>query len=275
MNRETLSDRPGRISPRRATSLALLIAIALDSCGPSKEVGVPPSTGGKNAVTSTFRILSVNVRHTLKEKGDVRRLSKLIKSCGAEIVTVQEIERPGEGRAGFDAVHELAKQTDMYNFFGKARYLDGYDSGNALFSIYPVTQTTVRPLPVGKGKVRRSLAFGAVDVGLRMVGVASTELDDESQAERLRQAEEIFSVAASMPELPLIVCGDFGESAAGKAGSKMGERFVSANSLQGATSRLEQHVYTLKSEKVEPLSIEKLKFGPSVEGVLVTIQVAQ
>lgn len=251
-----------------------LLAVAIDSCGPSKETGVVPP-GAKKERTSTFKILSLNVRHTIKEKSDVRKLAKFIKTSGAEIVTLQQIERPAEGKSGFDAVKELAKQTEMYDYFGKARFLDGFDSGNALLSLYPVKQTSVRSLPVEKGKVRRSLTFGVVDVGLKEVGVASTELDDQSSSERVAQAEEIFSISQSLSDVPLVVCGEFGESLSGKASAKMAERFNAANSLQDAAKSSQQHIYAIKNSKIEPLSVEKLKFGGSSDALLVTMQVTQ
>ena len=254
--------------------LVLFLAFAIESCAPSKEAGVTPPAAKKD-LTATFKILSINVRHTLKEKSDVRKLSKFIKTSGAEIVTLQQIEQPGEGKTGFDAVKELAKQTEMYDFFGKARFLEGFDSGNALFSIYPVRQTSVRALPVEKGKVRRSLAFGVVDVGLKEVGVASTELDDQSASERISQSEEIYSISQSLSDVPLVVCGDFGESLTGKASVKMAERFNAANSLQEAAKTSQQHVYSIKNPKIEPVSVEKLKFGGSFDALLVTMRVTQ
>ena len=252
----------------------LILAVAVDSCAPSKEAGVTPPVG-KRELTTTFKILSLNVRHTIKEKSDVRKLTKFIKTSRAEIVTLQQIERPAEGKTGFDAVKELAKQTEMYDYFGKARFLEGFDSGNALFSIYPVKQTSVRSLPVEKGKVRRSLAFGVVDVGLKEVGVASVELDDQSASERFAQAEEIFSIAQSLSDVPLVVCGEFGETPSGKVSAKMAERFNSANSLQEAAKTSQQNVYSIKSPKLEPVSVEKLKFGGSFDALLVTMRVTQ
>jgi endonuclease/exonuclease/phosphatase family metal-dependent hydrolase len=141
--------------------------------------------------------------------------------------------------------------------------------------MYPVKQTTVRALPVEKGKARRSLAFGVVDIGLRNVGVASTELDDQSPSERIAQAEEIFSIAQTLSDVPLIVCGDFGEPLSGKAAGKMAERFTPANSLQESTKTAQQHVYAIKDQKIQPISIEKMKLVGSIEGLLVTMQVTQ
>ncbi len=266
---------------RRTTNSSIVVlfvflasALMMNSCGPSKETASTLPSAEKKANTSTVKILSINVRHTLKEKSDVRRLSKLIKSTAAEIVAVQQIERPEEGKTGFDPVKELAKQTEMYDFFGKARFLEGFDSGNAILSMYPVTQTTIRQLPVGKGKVRRSLAFGIIDVGLREIAVASTELDDQSSSERVDQAEEIFSVAQSYSEKPFLVCGNFCEPLSGKAAAKMQEHFIAANLLQGSTANTEEHLYTFKDSKIQPISVEKLKFGASNDALLVTIQVS-
>jgi len=264
----------GRAVPKYAIATLLILAFVVNSCGPAKETTVAPPAANK-PLTSTFKILSVNVRHTLKGKSDVRKLAKLIKSTEADIVAVQQIEKPQEGKSDFDAVQELARQTEMYNFFGKARYFEGYDSGNALFSLYPVTQTAVQPLPVEEGKVRRSLAFGVIDVGLREVGVSSTELDDESSSVRLNEAKEIFSIAQSYPDVPFIVCGNFCESMSGKTAVKMQEHFTAANSLLEASQKFEQQVYTVKDRKIEPLSVEKVKFGNSGDAVLVTMKVTQ
>ncbi len=257
-----------------AVVASVCLAFVLDSCSSSKETGVP-TTGEKKAFTSTFKILSLNLRHTLKDHSGVLKLSRQIKSSGAEIVAVQQIEQPAEGKSGFDAVKEFAKLTEMYQFFGKARYLDGFDSGNALFSMYPVRQTAVASLPVGKGKVRRSLAFGIIDVGVKSVGVGSTELDDQSSSERVSQAQEIHSIAQTYTEVPLVVCGNFWEPLSGKAAQKMQERFVAANALQETTVSNDEHIYAGKGQKLEPLSVEKIKFAGGIEGVLVTIQVTQ
>ncbi len=261
--------------PKSTIAVFLILALAVSSCSPTKEAAVAPATAAKKPLTSTFKILSVNVRHTMKGKSDVRRLAKLIKSTQAEIVAVQQIERPQEGQSDFDAVQELAKQTEMYNFFGKARYFEGFDSGNALFSTYPVNQTVVQPLPVEEGKVRRSLTFGMVDVGLREVGVSSTELDDESSSVRVNEAKEIFAIAQSYTDVPFIVCGNFYESTLGKAAAKMQEHFTVANSLSEAAQKFEQQVYAMKDRKIEPLSVEKVKFGSSGDALLVTMQVTQ
>ena len=230
-----------RMLHEAAIAMAAFLAVALNSCGPSKEAAVAPPAAEKKPLMATFKILSVNARHTLKGKGDVRRLAKVIKSTAADIVAVQEIERPQEGSSDFDAVQELAKQTEMYDYFGKARYFEGFDSGNALFSTYPVSQTAVQELPVEDGKVRRSLAFGVIDVGLKEVGVSSTELDENSPSQRVKEAVQITSIARSVQRcsvhrLRILLGADHRESGFEDAGTVRRRKFSAGLDAENRTT---------------------------------------
>ena len=54
-------------------------------------------------------------------------------------------------------------------------------------------QTTTQDLPVSKGRVRRSLAFGVIDVGVTSLSCVSVEFDEELKAERILQANNLKS----------------------------------------------------------------------------------
>jgi endonuclease/exonuclease/phosphatase family metal-dependent hydrolase len=259
---------------RNIVPLLFGFAIFFQSCAPTKETSPPASTSEKKTFTSTVKVLSLNANHLLKEKGEIKKLADWAKSLGVEILAVQQIERPTETKPGFDAVQEFSKVADMYQYFGKARYLDGFDSGNALFSVYPIKQTAVMQLPVGKGKVRRSLSYGVIDVGLRSIGVASTELDDQSSSERQTQVEEIFSIEKSLSDFPFLLCGAFYEPLTGKIPLKMKERFTAANSLQEETSGMTQQVYVKNGTPLNTLSVEKVQYR-KWDGLLVTLLVTQ
>jgi endonuclease/exonuclease/phosphatase family metal-dependent hydrolase len=258
--------------------LFLVLAFVGGSCAPTKEANRNSqlSLEKSGRPTTTVKILSVNCSHELRDKSEVRKFARWLKSQGADIVAVQQIERPLEGTKGFDAVSELAKVSEMYQFFGAARYWEGFDSGNALFSVYPIQQAEVRSLPVEKGKVRRSLSYGVIDVGIRSIGVASTELDDDSRSERMHQAEAISSIAGSLTDYPFVVCGGFYETESGKVSTKMSEQFNEANSLSEETTDLSQRVYARKDSLVQPIAINKVRMSErNLEGVLVTFEVKQ
>lgn len=164
----------------------------------------------------------------------------------------------------------------MRGTFAKARYYKGWDSGNALFCMYPMMQSNVYALPVGKGKVRRSLSFAVFELGLKTVAFASTDLDGEDLSERQRQIREIFTIQKSMEEYPIIVAGNFGETVKGKASATMLEKYASANTTTDQLLTAEQHVFVPLEKKMNILGAEKAVYKPlNQTGVLVTVEVVQ
>ncbi len=230
----------------------------------------------RKALTSRFTMLSVSARHQLNDNTDVRKFSSWIKSTGAELVAVQQILRSTDSRPGFDSYTELLKRLDMRGTFAKARYYKGWDSGNALFCIYPMHQSQSYMLPTGKGKIRRSMSFGVFELGLKPIAFASTELDDQDLSERVKQVYEILSIQKSMEEYPIIVAGDFGEASGGKAPAKMMERYICANDSSAETTGMEQHVYLPATGKLKVLSSKKVHYQElNLTGILVTVEVTQ
>ena len=195
-------------------ALTIITALLFASCASPKETAEGPGEmkGPPKPITSTFKMLSVNITHGLQNKSAVKRFAHWVKSTGAEVVSVQQIERATDSKPGFDAVSEVAKELDMHYTFAKARYYQGWDSGNALFCMYPMNQSYVYSLPVGKGKVRRSLSFAIFELALKSVAFASTDLDDNDLSERMKQVNEIFSIQNAIPEYPIIVSWQFEHS---------------------------------------------------------------
>lgn len=229
-----------------------------------------------NTIKSQFKMLSVNAQHGLKDVSDVKQFANWIKSTGAEVVAVQQIERATESKPGFDAYSELLKRLDMRGTFAKARYFQGWDSGNSLFCLYPLLQSNVYPLPTGKGKARRSLSFGVFEMGLSSMAFGSADLDDEDLSERVKQVYEILSIQKSMQEFPMVIGANFGEPSKGKASMKMMEKYYCANSANEQTVGIDQHIYFPSNGKMKVIHIEKKQYsGLNTTGILVTIEVTQ
>lgn len=232
--------------------------------------------GPPKALTNQIKMLSVNAQHGLKDKTDIKHFAEWVKSTGAELVAVQEIIRATDSKPEFDAFNELLKSLDMRGTFAKARYFQGWDSGNALFCMYPLLQSNTYMLPTGKGKTRRSLSFGVFEMGLKPMAFASTDLDGDDLGERVKQVYEIFSIQKSMEEYPMIVAGNFGESPKGKAPAKMMEKYICANTAAEQTSGMEQHVYLPSNGKLKVISSEKVhNKSLNTTGLLVTVEVTQ
>lgn len=254
-----------------------VLALLVGSCSGSKEADTDGELKGPpKPITSAFKMLSINLAHGLQDKTDVRKFADWVKTTGAEVVAVQQIVRATDSKPGFDAHEELLKKLEMRGTFAKARYFKGWDSGNALYCIYPMMQSNAYTLPVGKGKVRRSLSFAVFELGLKAVAFASTDLDDEDQSERIKQIREILSIQRSMEEYPIVVAGNFGESVKGKGSATMQERYASTNATSDQLSAAEQHVFVPLEKKMNILSAEKVVYKPlNQTGVLVTVEVVQ
>ncbi|HLP16521.1 MAG TPA: endonuclease/exonuclease/phosphatase family protein [Bacteroidota bacterium] len=246
--------------------LVIALGLIAASCASPKETTAPkPEASIKTPVPSaevrpqrdSIRILSINALHALRDEASVKRFASWIRSVQPDVVAVQQIERPMEGKKDFDAVKELAVALDMRPFFGMARYYKGFDSGNALFSTYPIHQSTVESLPVSKGKVRRSIAYSVIDVGLQSVGFASTEIDDQSASERKSQTRGLVELLPQFKDFPFVVCGEFYERPSSPTVGALKGRCVCANELDGAPQDLTQHLYTA-ARTVTPVAARKV-----------------
>lgn len=257
---------------------AIALALFYVSCSSTKQTTEDTAViiSAPKALTSQFKMLTINAQHNLKDKTDVKRFAEWVKSTGAELVAVQQIVRATDSKPEFDAYTELLKRLDMRGIFAKARYYQGWDSGNALFCMYPILQSNVYTLPTGKGRTRRSLAFGVFEMGLKSVAFASTDLDDEDLSERVKQVYEILSIQKSMEEFPIVIAGNFGESPRGKGPAKMLEKYLCANSVSEQTVGLGEHVYLPMNGKMKVISAEKsFNKNLNTNGLLVTVEVTQ
>jgi endonuclease/exonuclease/phosphatase family metal-dependent hydrolase len=259
-------------------TVVLIAALFYASCSSSQKATdlADSLKTSPNTIKSQFKMLSVNAQHGLKEASDVKQFANWIRSTGAEVVAVQQIERATESKPGFDAYSELLKRLDMRGTFAKARYFQGWDSGNSLFCLYPLLQSNVYPLPTGKGKARRSLSFGVFEMGLSSIAFGSADLDDEDLSERVKQVYEILSIQKSMQEFPMVIGGNFGEPSKGKAAAKMAEKYLCANSASEQTAGIDQHIYFPSNGKMKVIQTEKKQYsGLNATGILVTIEVTQ
>ncbi|MDE3057194.1 MAG: endonuclease/exonuclease/phosphatase family protein [Bacteroidota bacterium] len=261
---------------RRADTLLIVAATAaaffLFSCSAIKETAV--KTAPPKPAVSTFKIMSLNTDHALQSRNDVKRFVQWMKKIAPDVIALQQIDVPLEGKEGFDEPAEVAKQAEMYQLFGMARYWYGKNSGNAVLSTYPIASPRVEALPAGKAKVRRSLVYGVVDLGVRSVAFASTELDDQSPSERERQVKAILHVAQRDSEFPLVVCGIFNESASGQAASTMMKQFSLVNLLDGALGKTEQQIYSVPDSVLKPVSVERISYsGTHTDAVVATFEI--
>lgn len=156
------------------------------------------------------RVLSYNIHHGQGEDGrfDLERLAGVIRTSGAELVALQEVD-VGTGRAGgVDQAAELGRLTGMQSVFGEAMPYDGGSYGEAVLSAWPVVATDVVALAASSGHEPRAAVVVTVQPpwGGLPVRICGTHLDHtDDDTDRVAQAEALVAALSSTGTETLLV----------------------------------------------------------------------
>lgn len=180
----------------RAFALALTI-LYLCSCTtpPKAEKEVIP-----NKPETTIQIASINLANVKKriERNTIHELVKILKSEQVEVLAVQGISRyPGvAGRVDF--VNELSAKTDWRNVFGEMLNISGRQTGNAIFSVYPILTHQNFSWDGVRSTSFEAALQATVDAGVRSLNVVSTQLPPKTTAHE--QAQCLKLITAMNPD---------------------------------------------------------------------------
>ncbi|MDA0986015.1 MAG: hypothetical protein O3A55_00200 [Bacteroidetes bacterium] len=243
------------------TFILFISFIFLSGCSPKKEI-IKDSK-----ISSTLKIISVNLNNKLNSKTEVRKFVAKIKFLEPEILLVQQISRPGFGTA-FDAVKELSKQLEMRQHFTVARDDLGYDLGNAILSIYPIMQTSNLKLTNSKKRIQHSASFGVIDVGVRSLGVISTELINSIDESKNIQLRELDNFILKNNAYPIFISGDFHDKE---------NKIIERNLLKNISlNNIGNEINSTNCNFITPNGVEVLSIKEVFNGCnLITIKVIQ
>ena len=184
---------------RISTHLSMLTfaMVCLYSCTTQPKVEKEPVS--KKPETS-IQVASLNLGNLKKRIGrnDIIELVKVLKSEQIEILAVQGISRYPGVATRVDFVNELSAKTDWRNVFGEMLNLSGRQTGNAIFSMYPilshrnVSWDTVEPTSF------EAALQATIDAGVRSLMIISTQLPLKATAKE--QAECSKLIAAMNPD---------------------------------------------------------------------------
>jgi len=187
--------------------LSLLIA-AVASC---LLAGCATARASK-VVQPPFRVMTFNIHHGegLDGKLDLERIAAVIQQQGADIVSLQEVDKGLQRTARRDMPAELARLTGMTCVFSNNFATQGGEYGNAILSRFPVVSTTNHPLPKISANEPRGLLEARLQLPAGPVRFMATHLDHRSiEEDRLAGVERIRQVIESDPQTPVIIAGDF------------------------------------------------------------------
>jgi endonuclease/exonuclease/phosphatase family metal-dependent hydrolase len=195
----------------------LSVALVLLGAGLHLLLKSAPAEARSDSAGQPLQVLTFNIHAGRGADNvlDLERVERLIRSSGADLVGLQEVDRHYSARSNWvDQGAELARRLDMHLAFGAtideeppAPGRPHVQFGNAILSRYPITSSSLTLLPVTPGLEQRGLLKAVVDVPGTDLEVFNTHLGDVSATDRVQQATRIQQEIGT-PERPTILVGD-------------------------------------------------------------------
>ncbi len=166
----------------------------------------------------TFTLASLNICSAHFMQGhyteqNLLLLANEIKSSGADIIALQEVDVGAARSARVDMPAMLAKLTGLeHHYFIKIRDFEGGEYGTALLSRYAILDSGTFDYPVKLAKQGTSCGYCVFNVEGIPVSVFNTHLSVESDAantETLCCLADILNAYRRSHKDGFLVCGDF------------------------------------------------------------------
>jgi len=174
------------------------------------------------APAPTLKVLVYNVHAGKDAKGvdAIERISDVVKSSGADIVFLQEVDKGTKRSGNVDQPAEYARRTGLHVAFGRSLDYDGGEYGIAMLSRWPIKNDTAIHLPVEPPQERsggshepRVAMRATTTTPLGQVALLNTHIDASgSDVWRLQEIKTIIPLAKSFggeSGTPVLFGGDF------------------------------------------------------------------
>jgi hypothetical protein len=165
----------------------LLLALLIAGCPPRpvvKEPPPPPPVVEKKPPMPEIMInigsLNLAKYGNKIEKSDIRKFADQLKRDSIDIILLQGITRYPELKNRIDIVEELARMGDLRKVFGETITLTGRQSGNGVFSIYPIRSNENTPYRNLQNANFETALQTIIDCGAREIVVVSTLLPEKT-----------------------------------------------------------------------------------------------
>ncbi|MCC9168429.1 endonuclease/exonuclease/phosphatase family protein [Pontibacter harenae] len=163
-----------------------------------------------------LKVMSYNIHHAsppTKSNTDIDldAIANVIRNENPDLVALQEVDvntrRSGPG----NQAEALAERLGMKAYFGRAIDYDGGYYGVAILSKYPMSETTVIPLPEDADPIAEDRVLATAKITLpdgKTIRFGTTHIDVRNKENRDQQVRKINEIA-STETVPFIVAGDF------------------------------------------------------------------
>lgn len=184
----------------------ILFAILESGCSQTKEI---------KSANADISVLSYNIHignPPTKPKGfiDLDTIAATIRTSGADLVAVQELDSITKRSNGVYQLKVLAEKLNMYYHFEKTISHDGGSYGIGILSRYPLEEVAAYKLPQVDGikSEPRKILLAKVRIQGKPIYFGCTHVDFTKQVNPV-QMKELVRVLKSLPEIPVIIGGDF------------------------------------------------------------------
>jgi endonuclease/exonuclease/phosphatase family metal-dependent hydrolase len=199
-----------------------LLALAVAGCPapapvrPTPPPAPPPPPPKKEAVMqNAVLIASINLaKHQGRiEKDEIKKLASVLQRDSIDILAVEGITRYPDLHDRIDFMNALTSASGMRSSFGETMTLSGRQSGNAVFSGYPI-RSTENTQYERLHSTRFEAAFQAVvDCGARDLVVVSTLLPDNASLEDQSSAvTQLGTFKTVYTGQPVVIAGNLPSS---------------------------------------------------------------
>lgn len=214
----------------------IAIIILVYSCVPTS--GLEKSTSTKPEIIIQVASLNLGNLNRRIENKNINDLVKTLKSEKVELLAVQELTRYPGVLTRIDFVNELSKQTEWQNAFGEMANLSGRQTGNVIFSSYPIISYHNQTFDNVQSADFEAALEATVDAGVRTITVVSTQLPNNSTTDEQSQCIKIIINSVSGKTDPLmIITGNLPSSDMIRNTNSLNEAKLS-NSVKGTTPKI-------------------------------------
>ena len=157
-------------------------------------------------IMPAITVMTYNIHRGINKdnKLDLDGIAEVIKSSGADVIALQEVERFSVRTKFQDQIGYIADKLSMQYVFGESVNILNGQYGNAILSKYPIEGYEVRELPTEGEK--RTLLKARLSVFGNKISFYNTHLGLK-QSERDMQIEEILRITGD--DNNFILAGDF------------------------------------------------------------------
>lgn len=187
------------------------------------------AASGDAASEVTVLVYNIRAGRDIDGKDNLERVAELVRSTGADVALLQEVDRGTERSGRVDQLAELERLSGYHGAFGRTLDYDGGGYGIAVLSRCPIESARLHPLPVepaqersgGSYEPRGALAARTAVAGgdgagetpgeVRHVGIVNAHLDASGGDHYRRQeVEGVLEVAEGLRAHGwAVVGGDF------------------------------------------------------------------